>query len=152
TETRPSANGYEQERRIYECEDCSNCPVASSCKKTPKNRTLYVNWSLETYKQQARDNLRSEEGVALRKQRNYDVEAVFGQLKRNMGHRRFKLRGLEKANLEFGLLCMAYNIKTWFERKKASQKQGAKNPEDFFQNLFLLFYLIWRKNYYLAFC
>ncbi|MCF8231969.1 MAG: IS1182 family transposase [Bacteroidales bacterium] len=149
TETRPSANGYEQERRIYECENCSNCPVASSCKKTPKNRTLYVNWSLETYKQQARANLRSEKGVALRKQRNYDVEAVFGQLKRNMGHRRFKLRGLEKVTLEFGLLCMAYNIKTWFERE-SQQKQDGKNTGGFFPNLFLLFYLIWRRNYYIT--
>ena len=151
TERRPSTNGYYQERRIYECRDCSNCPVASACKKTSKNRTLYVNWHLETYKQQARNNLTSTHGQALRKQRNYDVEAVFGQLKRNMGHYRFRLRGLEKVILEFGLLAMAYNLKTWFERMEADLKAQVKKEAGFLQNLLLLFYLKYNKSYYLSF-
>ncbi|MCF8233144.1 MAG: IS1182 family transposase [Bacteroidales bacterium] len=152
TEHRPSANGYYQKRRIYECEDCSDCPVASACKKTAKNRTLYVNWPLETYKQQARDNLTSAHGQALRKQRNYDVEAVFGQLKRNMGHYRFRLRGLAKVILEFGLLSMAYNLKKWFERMKAIPKAQAKKTRTFLHYLFALLCLKYSKGYYFPFC
>jgi len=122
-ETRKNTNGQEITYRVYECEDCSECPVASACKKSSRsNRSVRVNWSLESYKQNARDNLRSPTGKALRKQRNYDVEAVFGLLKQNMGHRRFYLRGYDKASLEFGLLCFASNIKLWFERMKAHPK------------------------------
>lgn len=136
TETRKNSNGLQTSYRVYECDDCSGCPVAPACKKSDSaHRTIRVNWSLEKYKQQARDNLHSPEGKALRKQRNYDVEAVFGQLKHNMGHRRFYLRGFEKVNLEFGLLCLSYNIKQWFERMKAHQNKTAKKlGQLFFQN------------------
>lgn len=33
-------NNYGREEEIYECSDCSNCPLAASCKKTDKNRTV----------------------------------------------------------------------------------------------------------------
>ncbi|MDZ7776080.1 MAG: IS1182 family transposase [Bacteroidales bacterium] len=142
TETRKNINGQEITYRVYECEDCSECPVASACKKSShSNRSVRINWQLESYKQQARDNLHSPTGKALRKQRNYDVEAVFGQLKHNMGHRRFYLRGYEKASLEFGLLCFAFNIKLWFERMKAHPNQTAnQQAESFFPVSFMQSY------------
>ena len=142
TETRKNINGQEITYRVYECTDCSECPVASACKKSSQsNRSVRVNWLLESYKQQARDNLHSPTGKALRKQRNYDVEAVFGLLKHNMGHRRFYLRGYDKASLEFGLLCFASNIKLWFERMKAHLNQIVKKPtESFFPGSLLQSY------------
>jgi hypothetical protein len=41
-----------------------------------------------------------------------EVESVFGRLKHNWGFRRFRLRGLEKVPIEWGLLCMAHNLAT----------------------------------------
>ena len=38
-------------------------------------------------------------------------EGIFGQIKWNMGFKRFLLRGLDKVDLEWGLLCFALNIK-----------------------------------------
>ena len=102
---------------------------------------------MEAYKQQARNNLTSNQGEALRKQRNYDVEAVFGQLKRNVGHYRFRLRGLANVILEFGLLSIAYNLKKWFEQMKALPKAEAQKAAIFFQDLFVFFFLKYRKTY-----
>jgi len=104
-------NGYQQENRIYECIDCSGCSAASQCKKGLGNRTITVNPRLERYRAQARANLASDYGIALRKRRGVDVEPVFGDIKMNQEYRRFKLRGKEKVNVEFGLLSMAHNVK-----------------------------------------
>ena len=38
-------------------------------------------------------------------------EGIFGPIKWNMGFKRFLLRGLDKVDLEWGLLCFALNIK-----------------------------------------
>jgi len=39
------------------------------------------------------------------------VEAVFGNVKYNHGFKRFLLRGLEKTEIEAGLISLAHNIR-----------------------------------------
>jgi hypothetical protein len=39
-----------------------------------------------------------------------DVEAVFGIIKGNRNYRKFLLRGLEKVEIEAGLLALAHNL------------------------------------------
>ena len=43
--------------------------------------------------------------------RKYVVEPVIGQVKSAMGFRRFLLRGIEKVQLEWGLVCLASNLR-----------------------------------------
>jgi transposase len=111
TQKRRTSTGYETEQRVYECEDCSGCTLAEQCKKGQGNRSIRINPRLEAYKAQARANLESEQGRQLRKLRGIEIESVFGDIKWNQGYRRFRLRGREKVNVEFGLLSMAHNIK-----------------------------------------
>ena len=56
-------------------------------------------------------------GKALYKLRQQTVEPVFGIIKQTLGFRRFSLRGLEKAGLEWTLVCLAYNLKRLFNMK-----------------------------------
>jgi hypothetical protein len=72
---------------------------------------MYVSFRLRRYREQARSNLLSEQGRFLRVQRNVEVESVFGQIKHNMRFRRFSLRGLEKIKTEWGLVCIAHNMR-----------------------------------------
>ncbi len=104
-------NGYETEIRIYRCTDCSNCSVSNMCKRGEGNRTIQINRKLEAYRTQARANLESEKGIALRKERGVDVEPVFADIKLNQSYQRFRLRGQEKVNVEMGLLSIAHNTK-----------------------------------------
>lgn len=114
TEHRKTKNGYQTEQRIYECESCEDCPLKAECTKATGNRKIQVNFQLWTYRQQARENLLSEEGKRLRSERGIDVETVFGRIKEDWGFRRFLLRGLEKVSIEWGLLSMAHNLaKVW---------------------------------------
>jgi transposase len=104
-------SGYTIDLRIYECESCEKCPFANECKKSEKNRTIQFSLRFEYFKKQARDNLNSEKGIKLRKQRGIEDESVFGDIKRNQAFNRFHLRGKEKVNAEFGLVAIAHNLK-----------------------------------------
>jgi len=53
----------------------------------------------------------TQAGRARYKQRQQTVEPVFGIIKAALGFRRFLLRGLAKAALEWSLVCSAYNLK-----------------------------------------
>ena len=55
-------------------------------------------------------------------------EGIFGQIKWNMGFKRFLLRGLDKVDLEWGLLCFALNIKRMNKKdiEKVKEKAMAK--------------------------
>jgi hypothetical protein len=105
--------GYKSVAREYECTDCSGCPFYQQCCKSEKgeNRILRVNEKLDNYKQQARENLGTEKGTRFKKQRSIEIESCFGDIKHNMGFRRFHLRGLKKVNTEITLVAMAHNLK-----------------------------------------
>jgi transposase len=109
---RKSDLGYSSILRIYECEDCVGCSHHEVCaKNTAWNRRIEVNRRLDELKEEVRDNLMSKEGVAMRKRRCIEPEPVFGHIKWGMDFKRFTLRGLEKVKTEWGLICMAYNLK-----------------------------------------
>ena len=41
------------------------------------------------------------------------MEAVFGNIKQNMNFKRFMLRGIDKVNVEVGVIAMAHNLKKY---------------------------------------
>lgn len=108
-------NDYVSHVRIYECEDCRECPFAGQCKKAKGNRTLQVNPKLDQHRETAYKNLISPTGMKLRKQRNIEPETVFGDIKWNLNYSRFRLRGKEKVNIEMGLLSIAHNVKKIYQ-------------------------------------
>jgi len=60
--------------------------------------------------------LQTEEGKEIYRQRKKIAEPVFGQIKFNLGFRRFHLRGLDKADGEWTLVCLVHNIKKIYAR------------------------------------
>ena len=109
-----SDNGYESLIRVYECEDCSDCPFRENCvkgKKPDADRKIYVNRRLNELKEIARTNLDSEKGLEMRSKRPVEVESAFGDIKGNFGVRRFLLRGLEKVKIEWGLYPIGHNMR-----------------------------------------
>jgi transposase len=58
-----------------------------------------------------RHRLQTQAGRALYRLRQQTVEPVFGIIKEAIGFRRFSLRGLEGAHLEWLLVCLAYNFR-----------------------------------------
>ena len=58
--------------------------------------------------------LRTPEGKAMYAKRKSTEETVFGIVKEVMGFRRFHLRGLDAAQGEWNLVCMAWNLKRMY--------------------------------------
>ena len=117
-------NGYEKTIRVYQCESCVNCPFAAECKKNESGaRTVSFSPQGENYKDAARINLNSEKGKQMRSERGIEVESAFGDIKFNMKHRRFILRGLEKVYIEYGLLAIAHNLRKLYCDKSGCWKE-----------------------------
>jgi transposase len=106
-----TGNGYWTEQRHYEATGCDTCPLKPECTRAKGNRHMRVSFRLRHFREQARNNLLSEQGRFLRVQRNVEVESVYGHIKHNMHFRRFSLRGLEKVKTEWGLVCIAHNMR-----------------------------------------
>ena len=104
-------NGFEQTIRRYQAQNCNGCPLRSLCHKAKYNRIIELNYNLIRLKTKAKTLLTSEQGIEKRKQRCWDVEAVFGNIKHNMNFKRFMLRGIDKVTVEIGLIAMAHNLK-----------------------------------------
>jgi len=104
-------NGYRVKLRYYAASNCNVCPFKPECTRAKGNRRMRVSFRLRRYREQAMNNLLSEKGKALRVQRNIEVESVFGHIKHNMRFRRFSLRGLDKVRTEWGLVCIAHNMR-----------------------------------------
>ena len=108
---RRTKSGYQRKIRVYECSSCSRCPLAAACKRGKNNKQIKFSPVFEGYKKQVKENLRSELGMSLSKQRCVAAETPFGDIKHNMGYRRFRLRGLAKVHIEWGLVSIAHNLR-----------------------------------------
>lgn len=69
--------------------------------------------------QQMQLHLKSKAGKAIYSKRKQTVEPVFGVIKEILGFRRFSLRGETETDAEWGLVCLAYNLKRFFNLQTA---------------------------------
>jgi transposase len=109
--TKITNNGFRQIKRLYQAQNCNGCPMRDACNKSKGNRVIEINERLNHYKSIIRERLTSERGKKYRSQRPVDVEAVFGIIKGNKNYRKFLLRGLEKVEIEVGLLALSHNLR-----------------------------------------
>lgn len=105
-----TANGYKTQRKVYKATGCAGCELRQRCHKGEGDRRIHISFRLRRFKERARDNLLSEKGKKLRSRRGVEIETFFGNIKHNLGFRRFRLRGLKKVNIEINLVSMAHNM------------------------------------------
>jgi transposase len=97
-----------QELRV---KGCRKCPLYEGCCESKSARTLsYPVGSDPVHRINTTYRARSPEGKAAMKERLSCIEPVFGDIKWNKGLKRFKLRGLEGARIEWMLIHMARNL------------------------------------------
>jgi hypothetical protein len=102
--------GYIQTVSLYQAKRCAGCPLRGLCHEAKQERIIQINHRLKELKEWARGLLTCTQGLKHRSQRPADVEQTFGNLKANKNFKRFLLRGLEKVEIEFGLLSISHNI------------------------------------------
>ena len=98
--------GYYSQHNIENCPEGINPIIAKSKEK----HNSYIEELLHP-----KDDKEKE----IYRKRKYTVEPVFGIIKEVLGFRRFSFRGEENIDNEWGLVCLAYNLKRMFNLKIA---------------------------------
>jgi Transposase DDE domain len=74
-----------------------------------------------TAQQKMRAKVSSPEGLKIYRRRKCIPEPVFGQIKQGLGFRRFSMRGMEKAQGEWALVCTCHNIRKLWSARRADR-------------------------------
>ena len=115
-----SDNGYFSQANINACHDRTTEPYIATGRET-HHRSWQSFFAQNTPpppddaspKLKMAYKLRTEVGQAIYRLRKCTVEPVIGLIKEVLGFRQFSLRGLEAARGEWGLVCLAFNLKRW---------------------------------------
>ncbi|MGM8216220.1 IS1182 family transposase [Bacillaceae bacterium W0354] len=122
--------GFTRTLKVYECEDCSGCPLRSMCTnaKEGNNRRILYNQKWEQQKEYTREKLSEEKTGEIYGKRKTDVEPVFGFLKANLGFTRMSVRGKAKVKNELGFAFMAVNLRKYAAMNRGYNGFDDKNP------------------------
>jgi len=123
-ETKTYTYGPDKQRsattRVYECEDCSGCPVKDDCTYAEGNRTIQFTSALEDWKRVMTQRMSGGKGKRMSRYRGMQIESVFGLLKANDGLNRLAMRGRQMVDVEVGLKSIAHNLR----KMKTDIKKG----------------------------
>ena len=115
---------YAKNLETYRNQNCEKCSMRQKCTKSKKGRTVIRNRLLEKYQDQVKENLSTDEGKELMKQRSIQSEGIFGQLKQDKEFDRLHRRGATGVKLEFLLVCIGHNIRKYHTRKLQKKQEN----------------------------
>lgn len=129
-ETYEEDGEYLKVKQLYTSEgDCINCPLKKSCRKSSRSdrRVLSRNVILDEFYATVDDNLSTEHGKELKKQRSIQAEGAFGVLKQDMKFTRFSSKGLSHVKTDFLIVCLAYNMNKYHHYRQKQKKKSLIN-------------------------
>lgn len=91
-----------------------------------EDREIIRDAVLEEFYAAVDDNLATEFGKELKKQRSIQAEGAFGVIKQDMKFTRFARRGQENAKMEFLLVCLGYNFRKFHLHRLKEMKKALK--------------------------
>jgi transposase len=106
---KPRDKAHPYDVGVYRCQSYETCPVRWQCSTSKTGRTVQIHPHHDALVRQ-REKLRDGKMRAMLKQRGSTVEPVFGWIKEAMGFRRWTVRGLEKVQTQWLLVCTALNF------------------------------------------
>ena len=115
-------NKFGRKEEIYECEDCSGCPMKAQCTKAEGNRTIHVNNELTAIHKEVLENLNCIHGALLRMNRSIQAEGAFGIMKWDRSYKRVYRRGITRVFLEFKLVALGFDLYKYHNKKKRAEK------------------------------
>jgi transposase len=111
-----SKTGYVSEITVYEGTGCQGCPLKGKCTHAKGNRKLSVSKRMKELRAESLANVLSPKGIVLRINRSIQSEGMYGNLKENLGFRRFRMRGTRKVFTEVLLYAMACNMNKLYNK------------------------------------
>jgi transposase len=116
---------YADEVVVYRAQaaTCNACPVKAACTTSDHGRTLQRSFYAEYLERVQAYHETPAYQKAMRK-RSVWVEPLFGEAKQWHGLRQFRLRGLEKVNIEALLVAAGQNLKRWLVATGWGRRHG----------------------------
>ena len=111
-------NNFGRTSEVYECEDCSACPLKSKCHKGKGNRKININDELTGFHKEVINNLESTHGALLKMNRSIQAEGTFGILKQDRWYKRIVRKGEFKVKLEIYLVSIGHNLYKYHNKKQ----------------------------------
>ena len=128
--TRQRANGDSVEFDVHQASplDCMACPLQSICTTAPqKGRTVRRDPYQELI-DRLKARMETDEAKLLYKRRSQNVERVFADFKEHRALRRFRGRGLQRAQTQLGLTVLGHNLRILAKlRKQKSSEYDVAN-------------------------
>jgi transposase len=107
--------GNKGRHKVYRAKSCKSCELAQFCLSSKKRIKQLHRDHREELAEKMSCQLQSDKSKIRMMIRAISVEPVFGNMKQNLGFRRFNLRGLKKVKGEFNLMCIAHNLNILFK-------------------------------------
>ena len=103
--------GKQVKLRVYRCDDCAGCPLATACLGAQNNhgRTITRD-EYEPVRERTAARMSTPSAKAVYNQRPRIAETTFGIIKSVMRFRQFLLRGLAKVKTEWLWAATAFNL------------------------------------------
>lgn len=114
---------YLQISQVFECGKCDSCIHKSKCTKAKGERRIHVNRILKELHSKVDENLGSEEGKEMKKQRSIQAEGTFGVIKQDMEYIRLRRRGRENIEIELFLIAIAFNLRKYHNNRIRKSKE-----------------------------
>lgn len=122
TKQERTAQGLPVEKKIYTCEDCSDCPKKAQCTQAKGNRQVHWNKRFHEWREESEHLIQTEQGILYRVNRSMQAEGAFGTMKSNRGWNRLRHTGMEKNLAESIWQALGYDL------LKLSRKALRDNP------------------------
>ena len=103
-------DGRGRRYRRYRTPACAHCPVRVQCTTGQQGRSI-KRYAGDEYKEAMAQVLLQPRARAVYGQRMRIAETVHAEFRERFGLRRFHRRGLRAVRAEFGLYCIAFNLK-----------------------------------------
>ncbi|PKI09157.1 IS5/IS1182 family transposase [Staphylococcus shinii] len=122
--------GFRRDFKLYECDNCSECPLKNNCMKSnsKSSKKIMRNYNWEYFKAQINQKLSEPETKEIYNQRKIDVEPVFGFMKAILGFTRMSVRGINKVKRELGFVLMALNIRKVVAQRANYNQNNQNHP------------------------
>lgn len=105
---------------------CAECPHKDKCCKGER-RVISRDVVIDEFYSTVDQNLSTDFGKELKKQRSIQVEGAFGVIKQDMKFTRFIRRGLKNTKMEFLLVCLGYNFRKYHLYRLKQEKKLQEN-------------------------
>ena len=107
-------NHYDRTEELWQCEDCTDCPLKQKCCKCQGNRVVRLNEELTVIHKEVLDNLNSIYGALLRMNRSIQAEGAFGTIKWNRAYTRARRRGSDRLLLVISMISCGFTLHKFF--------------------------------------